>query len=201
MKKVVLASKNKHKLEEIQQIVQIPSIVWISLDQLSEDLHIIEDGETFEQNAIKKAKEVYKVTGLPSVADDSGLEVDALNGKPGVFSSRYAGEGATTAENNRKLIQELNRKNLRESTARFHCVAAFYDGETLKTFHGVTEGIIITQPRGEKGFGYDPLFMPSGYTQTFAQLGEDVKNKISHRAKAFMALAEYLKLYMDTKNN
>ncbi|GAB4171003.1 MAG: XTP/dITP diphosphatase [Calditrichia bacterium] len=200
MQKILLASKNRHKLEEIKQIVQIPSVVWVSMDQLSLDIDVVEDGDTFEQNAVKKAKEIYSASGIPCVADDSGLEVDALQGEPGVLSARYAGEGATTADNNRKLIEQLAGKNLSRSTARFHCVAAFFDGEITKTFVGITEGIVITQPRGEKGFGYDPLFIPDGYTGTFAELGEEIKNKISHRAKAFRALASFLNMYVEMKN-
>lgn len=194
MNKVVLASKNKHKLEEIKKISSDLPIEWVLLNNLDQEIpEIIEDGTSFEENAFKKAMVVHKFTGLPVVADDSGLEVDALNGAPGIYSARYGGEHANYQKNNEKLLKELLNIPDEKRTARFHCVAVYVDQYRKKAFHGIVEGKIASAPRGEGGFGYDPLFIPEGYDQTFAELGEEVKNAISHRARAFKQLKEFMK--------
>ena len=141
-----------------------------------------------------KAKAVFDVVKIPVLADDSGLEVDLLEGRPGVFSARYSGAGANDEKNNAKLLTELGETELNKRTAKFKCVIAMYDGLNTRVFDGECEGIIIFQPRGNWGFGYDPLFMPNGYTKTFAELGNDIKNEISHRGKALKSLLKFLDL-------
>lgn len=197
--KIVLATRNKHKVEEIKQIIKIyldeklySNLEILSVSDFDGVPEIEEDGKTFEENALKKAREVYKFTGLPSISDDSGIEVDFLNGEPGVFSARYAGESATDEENNRKLLKLLDGVPVERRTARFRCVIAYVDGEVEKTFEGVVEGKIAFQPRGTGGFGYDPLFIPNGFDLTYAEMPRDLKNKISHRSKAVKKFVEFL---------
>ena len=197
--KFVIATRNTHKLEEIRAIFNTPSTklrtgenldVCSALD-FPEIPDTIEDRDTLQGNAIKKAQELCDATGLMALADDSGLEVDALGGAPGVYSARYAGEPCDYAANNEKLLRELSGKDNRR--ARFRTVIALArPGEEPLTVEGKCEGIIIDELRGEHGFGYDPLFVPDGFEQTFAELSSDVKNKISHRANA---LAEFSKLW------
>lgn len=141
-----------------------------------------EDQPTLEGNALKKARYVHSVTGLPSLSDDTGLEVDALDGAPGVYSARYAGENVTYQDNVLKLLRELEGES--ERSARFRTVVALVSSEDENLFHGVCNGVILTEQRGEKGFGYDPVFKPEGYDQTFAELSSEVKNEISHRGRA-----------------
>jgi len=155
---------------------------------------IEEDGETYEENALKKAREVYKFTGLPSIADDSGIEVEILGGRPGVFSARYAGEGATDEENNKKLLKELENVPIEERKAKFKCVIAYVDSVEERIFYAETLGKVIFEPLGDGGFGYDPLFLPDGFDLTYAQLPREVKNRISHRSKALKKFAEFLTL-------
>jgi len=197
--KIVLATRNKHKVEEIKQIIKIyldeklySNLEILSISDFDGVPEIEEDGKTFEENALKKAREVYKFTGLPSISDDSGIEVDFLNGEPGVFSARYAGESATDEENNRKLLKLLDGVPVERRTARFRCVIAYVDGEVEKTFEGVVEGKIAFQPRGTGGFGYDPLFIPNGFDLTYAEMPRDLKNKISHRSRAVKKFVEFL---------
>ncbi len=198
--KIVLATRNKNKVEEIRQILKIylSDEIFSQLEILSSDNfnipHIDEDGETYEKNALKKAREVYKVTGLPSVADDSGIEVEFLGGRPGVFSARYAGKDATDEENNKKLLKELENVPIERRKAKFKCVIAYVDQDGENIFYGETSGRIIFEPRGDGGFGYDPLFLPDGFDLTYAQLPKEVKNRISHRSKALQKFAEFLTL-------
>lgn len=154
----------------------------------------VEDGETFEANALLKAEYYGRQFDVPCVADDSGLEVDALHGMPGVYSARYAGEGCTYADNNRKLLAELGDTPAPRRTARFVCVAAFFDpnGES-HVCRGVVAGTIAPECRGSLGFGYDPLFIPAGSNKTFAELDPREKSRISHRGQAFRAMANYLR--------
>lgn len=182
--KVLIATRNKHKLEEIRQIFSLPRLEWVTPDNvpgLPED--VVEDADTFEGNALKKARELCAASGLWTLADDSGLEVAALDNAPGVFSARYAGEPCDYAANNAKLLRELAGKESRR--ACFRCVVALCapDGRSW-TVDGRCDGHIILEPRGSNGFGYDPLFVPDNYEQTFAELGNDVKNRISHRGHA-----------------
>lgn len=193
--KMVLASTNKHKLEEIVKITDNFDIQLITLDEVGlGDVEIEENGSTFEENAMIKALEICLRTGLPTIADDSGLSVDPLNGEPGVMSARYSGEDKNYDSNNKKLLSELGDLAYEERTARFVTVLAlcFPDGRKL-TVRGEIEGKIAFSERGTNGFGYDPLFIPEGYDKTFAELTSDEKNTISHRARALARLNEELK--------
>ena len=194
MKKIFVASKNKGKISEIKSYLAPLGYEIFSLLDNPGIADIEETGATFEANAMIKAKAVFDVVKIPVLADDSGLEVDLLEGRPGVFSARYSGAGANDEKNNAKLLTELGETELNKRTAKFKCVIAMYDGLNTRVFDGECEGIIIFQPRGNWGFGYDPLFMPNGYTKTFAELGNDIKNEISHRGKALKSLLKFLEL-------
>ena len=185
MSQLVLATRNKGKLKEIQSLLSGIPFEIISVEDFAEVPEVEEDGATMEDNALKKARTVFSFTHLPTLSDDSGLEVYALGMRPGVISARYSGEGATYASNNKKLLLELNNVPPENRRAQFRCVVAYVTKDLEQTFEGVCEGTILTEQRGIGGFGYDPLFLPNGYNQTFAELPLDVKNKISHRAKAF----------------
>ena len=189
-KHLLFASANRHKLEEIRQI--IPAAYRLSgLNDYSVDEEIPEPFDTFEANAAAKASYVYKKTGIPCFADDSGLVVDALDGRPGVLSARYAGEHKSSEENVSKLLSELT--GIRDRTARFIAVIAYQENEKdVLLFKGTIEGTINYTPAGAGGFGYDPVFIPSGFDQTFAQLAPALKNQISHRAKAIKLFLQYL---------
>lgn len=186
--KLVIATRNRHKLAEIREIFHIPELEVVSAFDFPDVPDVVEDGETFEANAIKKAVTLAKVTGLWALADDSGLEVDALNGAPGVYSARYAGEPPSYPANNRKLLQEL--KHAINRSARFRCVIALSNpaGET-RVVDGRCEGTIGFEERGDKGFGYDPLFIPEGHTVTFAEMDAAAKHAISHRGRALRSAA------------
>ncbi|HBA85442.1 MAG TPA: non-canonical purine NTP pyrophosphatase [Verrucomicrobia bacterium] len=184
--KLVLATRNKHKLQEIREIFRLPGLELVSALDFPELEDVVEDGATFEANAVKKAVSLTQATGFWSLADDSGLEVDALNGAPGVYSARYAGEPVDYAANNRKLLRELEGAATRR--ARFRCVIALADPSgPIRTVEGRCEGTIIDELRGRQGFGYDPLFVPEGYTQTFAEMDGPLKNSMSHRGRALAA--------------
>ncbi len=186
--KLVIATRNPHKLEEIHAIFDFQGLDVCSAFDFPEIPDVVEDGATLEANAVKKAVEICKATGLPAMADDSGLEVEALHGEPGVFSARWSGEGCTYHDNNLKLLRELADKPNR--SAQFRTVIALaLPGEEPQTVEGSVHGRIIEELRGNQGFGYDPLFVPDGYNQTFAELPAEVKNKISHRARALNAAA------------
>ena len=198
--KFVIATRNAHKLEEIRAIFDTPSTTLRTGDDLDVLSALdfpnvpdtIEDRDTLEGNAIKKAQELCDATGLMTLADDSGLEVDALNGAPGVTSARYAGEPCNYAANNAKLLRELDGQDNRR--ARFRTVIALArPGEEPLTVEGKCEGTIIDELRGSHGFGYDPLFVPDGFDQTFAELPAETKNKISHRALALMEVSKHWK--------
>ncbi len=194
MKKAVLATKNKGKLKELQELLRELDIEILSLDDFPEVGKIVEDGKSFFENAMKKAKTVSEKTGLLAIADDSGLEVDALQGKPGIYSARFAGEDATDAKNNEKLLLEMKDIPIEKRGAQFRCVIVAYrpDGKWIKT-EGICRGTITTEPRGEKGFGYDPVFLPEGLNKTMAELSMEEKNKISHRGKALLELKREIK--------
>ncbi|SJZ68442.1 XTP/dITP diphosphatase [Selenihalanaerobacter shriftii] len=199
MTKIFLATGNQGKIKEMKELLSNLDIEIVTSDQFEDVPEVIEDGDTLADNAIKKAKELAEYTGLIAIADDTGLIVDALDGKPGVYSARYAGENATDEENNKKLLHELADLSLEERTARFKTVVALAnpgqeeESIAFKTIQGVCEGQIGYKPLGENGFGYDPLFIPKGYDRTFAQLNSEVKNQISHRAKALIKMKKYLK--------
>ena len=185
--RVIVATGNQGKLVEYQRLLaDVPDLVLESLATLGEPIEIIEDGETFVANALKKARAVAAVAGAAALADDSGLEVDALGGHPGVHSARYAGEGACDAENNQKLLGALTAVPEGCRTARFRCTIALVDatGSEIAVVDGTCEGHIVTAPRGRHGFGYDPLFVAEGQHKTMAELSPAEKNQISHRAQA-----------------
>lgn len=187
-KKIVFATNNAHKLEEVAAILGENYEV-LSLREIGCTTDIPETADTFAGNALQKARYVKEHYGYDCFADDSGLEVDILNGEPGVYSARYSGQGSEG--NMDKLLHNLEGKSERD--AQFRTVIALLTGEESRLFEGIVRGTIIEERRGDGGFGYDPIFVPEGYDLTFAQLGSDVKNRISHRAKAVEQLAEYLK--------
>ncbi|MGB8330576.1 MAG: RdgB/HAM1 family non-canonical purine NTP pyrophosphatase [Polyangiales bacterium] len=194
--RILLATMNAGKLDEYQRLLaDVPGLELETMAILSEPVEVIEDGETFRANALKKASEIAALAGVACMADDSGLEVDALGGRPGVHSARYAGQGATDAQNNQKLLDELSGVPDRQRTARFRCAIALVDagGREIAASEGACEGRIGRQARGGQGFGYDPLFIPDGYAQTMAELGPQTKNAISHRAKAAAKLVPLLR--------
>ena len=194
--KIVFATNNKHKLEEIRSILG-SRVEVLSLADINCHDDIPETGTTLEANAMQKAEYIASKYGMSVFADDTGLEVDALNGAPGVYSARYAGgDGHDSEANMIKLLAELGENNNRN--ARFRTVIALIitddNGKTttVKQFEGIVNGTIIRERRGGEGFGYDPIFQPEGYNETFAELGNEIKNTISHRARAVAKLAEYL---------
>ena len=187
--KILIASRNAHKIQEIREIFDLPGVEWVSTAAFP-DLHdVVEDGDTFEANAIKKATELARATGLWALADDSGLEVVALGNAPGVWSARYAGEPCNHANNNAKLLRELAGQA--DRSARFRCVAALSDPTgRAETVSGSCPGRIVAELRGAQGFGYDPLFVPDGYDRTFAEMGNEQKNTLSHRGRALAQAKE-----------
>ena len=189
--KIVFATNNQHKLSEIRQILG-DRVEVLSLKDINCDVDIPETGATLEANALQKAQYIYDHYQMNVFADDSGLEVDALGGAPGVYSARYAGgEGHDSEANMAKLLHELGENNNRH--ARFRTVIALIIQGQVHEFEGIVNGEITRERRGGEGFGYDPIFQPEGYDKTFAELGAEVKNHISHRAKATENLVEYLK--------
>lgn len=185
--KIVFATNNAHKLEEVAAMLG-SSYEVMSLREIGCTTDIPETADTFAGNALQKAHFVKEHFGYDCFADDSGLEVDALDGAPGVYSARYSGGGSEA--NMDKLLLNLTGKS--ERSAQFRTVIALVIGEDTQLFEGIVRGTIIEERKGEGGFGYDPIFVPEGYDKTFAELGADVKNRISHRAKAVEKLAKYL---------
>ncbi len=199
MQKVILASGNKHKLEEIQEILKDYRLELETMhDAGLVDYEIIEDGDTFEANSLIKAKAVMKELGIVTIADDSGLEVDALDGAPGVYSARYAGEHADYIANNVKLVEEMADIPDDKRTARFVTVLTmlFENGHTI-VVRGEVEGKIGYEPKGDNGFGYDPLFIVPELNKTFAELEAGEKNALSHRANALKLLKVELDKYLE----
>ena len=195
--KVILASQNQHKLKEIEAIVSQFGMELVLQSELGIHIDVDETGETFEENSYLKAKAVVDATGLPAIADDSGLCVDVLGGAPGIYSARYGAPECVT-DSDRRLFLLKNMRGVRseERTARFVCVITLLwpDGKKLVA-KGFAEGLITFEPRGEAGFGYDPVFYVSSHGCTFAQMGAEQKNKISHRANALKKLSELLEEY------
>ena len=193
MKRLVVATRNRGKIVEINSLLSGLVDQISSITDFTDFPETVEDGATFEENALKKAREASRFTALPALADDSGLVVDALNGRPGVFSARYAGEGAGDAANNARLVEEcLNIPDERRQAA-FVCVLAFVTPEGVeKLFSGRVAGRIISEPRGNGGFGYDPFFLVDGFDRSMAELSLAEKNSISHRAEAFRKFRKYL---------
>lgn len=191
--KLLIATNNKHKVNEIKNILNNKKFELFTLSDLNINIEIDEDKDTLEGNALKKAEEVFKIVKLPCIADDTGLFVEAINGEPGVFSSRYAGENATYDDNCNKLLKNMENIPDDKRNAYFKTVVCFYESENKYTFfEGICEGKIINGKYGEKGFGYDPVFIPSGFNLTYAQMSETEKNSISHRGIAFKKAGEFL---------
>ena len=191
---IVLATRNKHKVDELAVLLGDIGIRIRTLTDFPNAPEVEEDGLTCEANAIKKATEISRSTGLTAVADDTGLEVDALNGRPGVYAARYAGEHATYENNCRKLVQELEGVPHERRTARFITVAAIaVPGEPVQVTQGVLNGYITDKASGSKGFGYDPVFYVPELQATLAEISAEEKNRISHRAKAFLQAKELLR--------
>lgn len=189
-KKLVFATNNAHKLEEIRSMLG-DRIEISSLPDIHCQADIPETADTLEGNARQKAMYIYENYGLDCFADDTGLEVEALGGAPGVYSARYAGgEGHDSQANMNKLLKEMEEKSNRK--AQFRTIISLIEKGEEKQFEGIVKGEIIREKKGESGFGYDPVFQPEGYHETFAELGNEIKNKISHRARAVKALCEYL---------
>ena len=190
MKKLVFATNNAHKLEEIRAILG-DKVEILSLNDIDCHADIPETANTLQGNAALKAQYIYENYGLDCFADDTGLEVEALNGAPGIYSARYAGgEGHDSEANMKKLLSEMQDKDNRK--ARFRTVICLIEDGKEHFFEGIVNGSIIRERKGGAGFGYDPVFMPDGYSETFAEMGNDEKNKISHRARAVQKLCEYL---------
>lgn len=196
-KTLVLATHNIHKQTEMNFILSRLGVTVIGLDQFPEIKSIEETGTTLIENALIKARTVHEITGLPSLADDTGLEVDALNGAPGVYSARYAGENATFDDNVNKMLIALNGIPYDKRRARFRTVLAFVDSNSELSEDGVIEGRIINKVRGKDGFGYDPIFQPERYDITFAEMTPEEKNRISHRARALEKMKKILKIYFE----
>ena len=193
-KRIIAASANAHKIKEIKAITKKFGMDVVSRDEAGvPPFEIVEDGQTFEENSYKKAFAIMQASGETTIADDSGLMVDYLGGAPGVYSARFAGDHCDDERNNQKLLGMLEGLADSERTAKFVSVITmiFPDGQTLVA-RGECPGRIIEMPTGENGFGYDPLFVPDGYDKTFAQLSEEEKNAISHRARALQKLEELL---------
>lgn len=187
--KAVFASRNRHKAEQVALL--LPRFELVSLDSVAPDLELQEPFSTFEENALAKARSVVHATGQVAIADDSGLEVDVLGGRPGVLSARFAGEGATDRENNQRLVEELTGIPEELLTCRYRCVAVLVTPAHLElTADGTCEGRIVLEPRGTNGFGYDPHVIPEGETRTMGEIPLEEKLAFSHRGRAFRSLAE-----------
>ena len=198
MKEIVVATRNKDKVKEIRRILKDLNVKIRPLNNFKDIPKIVEDGATFEENASKKAKIISKFTQRLTIADDSGLEVDVLGGKPGVKSSRFAGEEASYNENNAKLLKLLQGVSYSKRSARFVCVISIAkDGKVLNVVRGTCRGKIGFAPKGKTGFGYDPLFVSPKYGRTFAELRPAIKNRISHRYRALEKAKGAIKRLLD----
>ncbi len=198
-RRIILSTGNAHKVKEIKGILKDMPLEVVSKNDLGlSDFDVVEDGSTLQENALKKAIELHKLTKGMVAADDTGLYVDALNGEPGVYSARYAGENATYADNNKLLLDKLKNIPMEERTAHFKTVIALVleDGSKLIA-EGICKGQIAFQERGSRGFGYDPLFVVEGTNKTFSEMTEEEKNKISHRAKALISLKDKLEAIIE----
>ena len=188
--KLIIATNNQKKLKEMRAILLKYFDSVQSLSEAGIDHETVEDGTTFEENALKKAREIAEISGCAAVADDSGLVVDALGGEPGIYSARYAGGHGDDIANLNLVLEKMQGKKVR--SARFVCALAYVNGEDTAVFRGEMEGEITNSPAGENGFGYDPIFFLPEYGCTSAEISPEEKNQISHRAKAIGKLAEYL---------
>ncbi len=189
--KVVFASRNEHKAEQVAQL--LPDLEIVPLDEVAPGLELAEPYRTFEANALAKARAASGATGLPAIADDSGIEVDALDGEPGVRSARWAGDDASDADNNAKLVAALAGVSEADRTCRYRCAAVFVSPEGVEVVtRGECEGTIVLEGRGDLGFGYDPYVIPQGETRTMGEIPLDEKLAFSHRGRAFRSLAQRL---------
>lgn len=194
---LLVATRNKKKLEEIKHLLTDMDLCVTSLDDYADMPEIVEDGETFEENAIKKAVSIALFTKKLVLGEDSGLEVEALKGRPGVYSARYSGSGATDKKNNRKLLKELDGVPLKRRGACYQCAIALADGKRLiATVKGSCRGMIASAPRGDNGFGYDPLFLIPRLKKTFGELPIEVKHKMSHRRRAIQKARVLIQQYL-----
>ncbi len=194
IRELVLATRNRHKREELAALLRDMGTTIRTLDEFPDAPDVVEDGETCEANAVKKARVIAEFTGLPAVADDTGLEVDALGGRPGVYAARYAGEDATYEDNCQKLLRELMGVPRERRTARFLTVAAIaFPSDGIRVTRGTLDGVITEEASGTLGFGYDPVFLIPELGKTLAQMSADQKNSISHRAKAFAQAKDLLR--------
>lgn len=198
MKKIIFATQNKDKIKEIKQIMSDINVNIITMAEAGIDIDVVEDGETFEANAIKKAEEIMKISGQIVMADDSGLEIDYLDKAPGVYSARYLGKDTPYEEKNAIILDKLKGVPQDKRAARFVCAiaTAFPDQQDLPKIivtKGVMEGRIGDEPRGTGGFGYDPIFFPEGFDTSSADISSELKNKISHRGKALEAMKIQIK--------
>jgi len=191
MRKLVFATNNDHKLRELKQILP-EEFELVSLNDIGCTDDIPETGTTLEVNAAQKSFYIWNKYGINCFADDTGLEIEALGNEPGVYSARYAGEGRSATDNMLKVLEKMGNETNRN--ARFRCVVSLVIDGKEKQFEGIVEGKILTEKHGEAGFGYDPIFMPDGYHQSFAEMSPDDKNKISHRGRAVTKLVDYLKV-------
>jgi XTP/dITP diphosphohydrolase len=204
MLQILAATTNKHKIQEFQAMLDASAdsgrVCILSPDTIPGFPEIVENGASFEENARIKAGQAARYADMAAFADDSGLEVAALGGAPGIYSARYGGEDATYQEKMAKILKEL--ENASDRRARFVCVIALaYRGDIVETFRGEVTGRIAFEPRGTDGFGYDPIFIPDGYDKTFGELGEEVKSKISHRARAFALAADFVHRELQTMDD
>ena len=196
MTRILLATRNKHKIEEIKIILSDLPLQVLTLNDFPHVPPLKEEGTTFQENSMQKAQAVYEHTKIPTLADDSGLEVFYLNGRPGVFSARYAVERATDAANNQKLLSQMLGVAPRRRRAQFHAVLTLLGDGTVETTEGICSGMLAESPRGTNGFGYDPIFLPDGFFRTYAELTAAEKNTISHRAKALATMKHILRRHV-----
>jgi XTP/dITP diphosphohydrolase len=192
MTKIILATHNIHKARELKTLLSDLDADVLTLDDISPEIVLKEDGDTFEANAFQKARIVHRYTKLITLADDSGLEVFYLNGRPGVFSARYAGAKATDEMNNRKLLEEMRGVAPRRRYAQFRSVLALVGDGMEDVTEGICPGVLGETPRGTNGFGYDPIFIPDGFAKTYAELTAEEKNRISHRARSYAKMKRIL---------
>ena len=200
-KTLVLATHNRHKQIEMNLILSGLGVQVIGLEDFPEIKNIEETGTSLIENALIKARTVHEITGLPTLSDDTGLEVDALNGAPGVYSARYAGENPSYEDNVNKMLSEMEQVPKDKRAARFRTVLAFVDTNSEFCEEGVIEGMITETTHGKDGFGYDPIFQPENLTVTFAEMSSEEKNKISHRARALMTMQKTLIIYFKKGNH
>lgn len=193
MNKIVLATRNRHKILEIQTILSDLKLEILTLNDFPDVPVLREDGATFQENSLQKAREVFRQTHIAALADDSGLEVFYLNGRPGVLSARYAGNGATDERNNEKLLGEIRGVPPRRRKAQFRALLTLVGEHSTDVTEGICAGKLAEGPRGTNGFGYDPIFIPDGFTRTYAELTAEEKNQISHRSKALAGMKEVLR--------